>query len=71
MAKRPTIGGLVKDFAAKLAREAERYVGAEDATMCVCGHERSAHCGCGTVCMCDPTCSCKGFSPESERSGAV
>lgn len=68
--KRPTWTELVKDVAVKLAREAERYVGAQDATPCSsCDHPRSAHCGCGTVCLHEldgKRCSCVGFVPRAE-----
>lgn len=74
--KRPSIGGLVKDIAVKLAREAERYVGAEDQASCLCDHPRSAHCGCGTHCFGtldgkgDGTaCECQGFAPKAEAEG--
>ena len=73
--RRPALGDVIKDIAVKLAREAERYVGAQDATACRCGHERSAHCGCGSVCLAPEkeedkgtgrTCQCAGFSPKVE-----
>ena len=66
--KRPSIGGLVKDIAVKLAREAERYVGAEDASPCAsCSHARSEHCGCGSVCLAqERQCACEGFAPKPE-----
>lgn len=74
--KRPSIGGLVKDIAVKLAREAERYVGAEDASPCLCDHPRSAHCGCGTHCFGTldgkgggSPCECQGFTPKVEAEG--
>lgn len=79
--KRPSIGGLVKDIAVKLAREAERYVGAEDASLCAsCSHQRSDHCGCGSVCLAPENpddkgkgsyrhCACEGFAPKPEAEG--
>ena len=69
--KRPSIGGLVRDIAVKLAREAERYVGADDQTACAsCGHMRSEHCGCGTVCLgSERKCVCEGFAPKPEADG--
>jgi hypothetical protein len=71
--KRPSLGGVIKDIAVKLAREAERYVGAEDASPCACEHPRSAHCGCGTHCFGTmdgkgggKPCECSGFTPKAE-----
>ena len=63
MARRASLSRALKDVAIKLAREAERYVGEGDATMCKCGHERSKHCGCGSVCVPGVTCECEGFTP--------
>ena len=82
MARRTSIKDALKDVAVRLAREAERYVGERDTTVCLCAHARSEHCGCGTVCLApeDPAdkgkgsykhCACQGFTPETERSGAV
>jgi hypothetical protein len=74
MTKRPTWGQALKDAAIKLAREAERFVGAHDEAPCGdCPHPRSRHCGCGMHCF-DHTdggtasCECKGFVPKPDQA---
>ena len=56
----------LKDAAIKFAREAERFVGADDATECLaCKHPRSDHCGCGAHCFGSTNnCPCAGFDPK-------
>jgi hypothetical protein len=71
---RPTWQQALKDAALKLAREAERYVGANDAAPCVnCEDPRSAHCGCGMHCFGTmdgrgggKPCECQGFVAKAE-----
>lgn len=74
MTKRASFGQAVKEAALRLAQEAERFIGASDATLCSdtnCKHPRSRHCGCGTVCL-DYTdggtakCECQGFVASKE-----
>lgn len=71
---RPTWGQALKDVAVKLAREAERFVGATDASPCAgCAHPRSAHCGCGMYCTGrmdggPANCACQGFAPKAEQA---
>jgi len=71
---RPTWGQALKDVAVKLAREAERFVGANDASTCAgCAHPRSEHCGCGMYCTARPhgstaPCGCQGFAPKVEQA---
>jgi hypothetical protein len=72
---RATWGQALKDIAVRVAREAERYVGAQsDAPCSGCVHVRSEHCGCGTVCL-GPTdggtarCECQGFASKETHVG--
>lgn len=67
MTGRPSLTTALKDVAVRLAREAERYVGAQDVTPCAaCSHPRAEHCGCGTVCLADDrACRCAGYSPRA------
>lgn len=77
---RASFGQALKDVALRLAKEAERYVGAKDTTPCAgCNHLRSEHCGCGTSCLApgDPadkgkgmyrSCECGGFTPKPEEN---
>jgi hypothetical protein len=72
-----SIGQALKNAAIRFAREAERYVGANDATPCTCSHPRSEHCGCGTSCLgytVDESraigmrrCECEGFTEKGGR----
>ncbi len=70
---RTSLGQILKDAALRLAREAERYVGASDATICAgCAHARSEHCGCGASCFTKTSdglhsCECGGFTPKPEE----
>lgn len=70
MSRTRTLGQALKDAAIKFAREAERFVGADDATECLaCSHPRSEHCGCGAHCFgMNPAgilnCVCTGFAPK-------
>lgn len=69
---RRSIGQALKDVAIKLAREAERYVGAGDAAPCAgCSHARLDHCGCGMVCLGSTDggtakCECQGFATKGD-----
>ena len=71
---RSTWGQALKDAAVKLAREAERFVGANDASPCAgCAHPRSEHCGCGMCCTGrmdggPASCECHGFAPKVEQA---
>jgi len=51
MSRPRSLGQALKEAALRFAREAERYVGADDVTPCECGHSRAEHCGCGTTCL--------------------
>jgi len=72
MTRRATWGQALKEAAIKFAREAERFVGANDAEPCSnCAHPRSEHCGCGMCCMGHTdggtaSCECQGFAPKLE-----
>ena len=72
MTRRATWGQALKEAAIKFAREAERFVGANDAEPCSnCAHPRSEHCGCGQHCGAKTTdgmhgCECQGFAPKPE-----
>lgn len=67
-------GQAFRDVAIRLAREAERAIGAGDASPCAgCEHPRSTHCGCGTACLTldeagARSCKCSGFEIETELS---
>lgn len=70
---RATWGQALKEIAVRVAREAERYVGAQDGTVCLCDHPRSAHCGCGTVCLGTTDggtarCECQGFAEGAAKA---
>jgi hypothetical protein len=77
MTRRATWGQALKEAAIKFAREAERFVGAQDDAPCgACAHARSEHCGCGMHCFgaldgTTPTCACQGFAakPEPKAEG--
>lgn len=71
---RSSIGQMLKDAALRLVSEAERYVGAKDATPCAgCDHARSEHCGCGMHCFAKTSdglhgCECGGFTAKLKES---
>lgn len=69
MSIRPSLAAAIKDVAVRIAREAERYVGAQNKTPCAsCTHARSAHCGCGMVCIdADRSCRCEGYVPKADE----
>jgi hypothetical protein len=68
VSRRATWGQALKEAAIKFAREAERFVGANDAASCAnCDHVRSEHCGCGMHCFHKP-CECSGFAPKPEQA---
>ncbi len=77
MTRRRTWGQALKEAAIKFAREAEQFVGANDAQPCGgCVHPRSAHCGCGMHCFGGTdgntaTCECQGFVPKPEPEPAA
>ena len=74
MTRRATWGQALKEAAIKFAREAERYVGANDAASCGgCVHQRSSHCGCGMHCFGSTDggtahCECQGFIEKAEKA---
>lgn len=74
MNRRATWGQALKDAAIKFAREAERFVGANDSAPCgSCVHPRSEHCGCGMHCFGHTdggtaNCECQGFVPKPEKA---
>ena len=74
MTRRATWGQALKEAAIKFAREAERYVGANDAASCGgCVHQRSSHCGCGMHCFGGTDggtahCECQGFIEKAEKA---
>lgn len=67
MTRRATWGQALKEAAIKFAREAERFVGAQDAAPCLCEHPRSEHCGCGMHCFAKG-CECQGFAEKAEKA---
>ena len=73
MSRRKSWGVALKEAAVKFAREAERFVGANDAAPCAnCEDPRSAHCGCGMHCFGPKEdgsvpCKCSGFAPKPEE----
>lgn len=77
MSRRRTWGQALKQAAIKFAREAEQFVGANDAAPCAgCKCPRSSHCGCGMHCF-GPDgddkvpCKCQGFTPVPEPEQAA
>ena len=72
MTRRATWGQALKEAAIRFAREAERFVGAQDAAPCGgCDHLRSDHCGCGMHCSAKTSdglhgCECPGFTEKAE-----
>ncbi len=79
MSRRRTWGVALKEAAIKFAREAERFVGANDSAVCAnstCEHTRSEHCGCGMACFGKrdggtAACECTGFVPKPEPEPAA
>ena len=79
MSRRRTWGQALKEAAVKFAREAEQFVGANDAAPCAnCTDPRSAHCGCGMHCFGTldgkgggKACECPGFAPKPEPEPAA
>jgi len=68
---RTTWGSALREAAIKFAREAERFVGAQDEAPCGgCAHVRSDHCGCGMHCGGSidggtAHCECQGFTGKA------
>lgn len=77
MTRRRTWGQALKEAAIKFAREAEQFVGANDAQPCAnCKDPRSKHCGCGMHCFGPEEdnsvpCKCPGFAPVPEGTQAA
>jgi hypothetical protein len=62
----------LKDVAVRMIQEAERSSASKSpSALCMCGHLRATHCGCGTTCLGDAEdkthrCECGGFAEKKE-----